>query len=394
MAAGRVQCRRPTCLGTSRRAPEGAYGDARLGAALAYYSVFSLGPLIVIAVAIAGLLFGHDAVRGCKLVLHERSAGRSSHLPPRLVMPVVGFLGPALDRRQHWLAAFRTGLGAEGFVDGQNVRIEYRSADGGAKGLPELAAALVRREVAVIATSGPPAALAARRATQTIPIVFVSGVDPVQMGLVSSFNRPDGNVTGFYFPVTELPAKRLALLHELLPMARRIAVLVNPADAATADPTMRDVAVAGHALSLDIEVFNASTSAEVGAAFAALSRWRPDALLIGSDPLFNTERAQLVALSARHALPASHFQRDYVEAGGLMSYGPDYADSYRQAGAYVGRILKGARTTDSAGPATDKARAIDQSQDRQGARPHGAADAAGPRRRGDRIAGPMSPVGT
>jgi ABC-type uncharacterized transport system substrate-binding protein len=260
--------------------------------------------------------------------------------------PIVGFLGPALDRRQHWLAAFRTGLGAEGFVDGQNVKIDYRSADSGGKGLPELAADLVRREVAVIAASGPPAALAAQRATPNIPIVFVSGADPVQMGLVSSFHRPERNVTGFYFRVTELPAKRLALLHELLPMARRIAVLVNPADAATAGPTMRDTRVAGHALSLDIEVFNASTSAEIGAAFAVLSRWRPDALFVGSDPLFNTERAELVALAARHGLPASYFQRDYVEAGGLMSYGPDYADSFRQAGAYVGRILKGARTTD------------------------------------------------
>jgi putative ABC transport system substrate-binding protein len=260
--------------------------------------------------------------------------------------PVVGFLGPALDRRQHWLAAFRMGLGAEGFVEGQNVRIDYRSADGGAEGLAELVADLVRREVAVIATSGPPAALAAKRATSNIPIVFVSGVDPVQMGLVSSFNRPDGNVTGFYFPVTELPAKRLALLHELLPTAGRIAVLVNPEDAGTADPTMRDVAIAGRALGLDIEVFNARSGVEIGAAFAALSKRKPEALLVGSDPLFNTERAQLAALAARHALPVSHFQRDYVEAGGLMSYGPDYADSYRQAGAYVGRILKGARTTD------------------------------------------------
>jgi ABC-type uncharacterized transport system substrate-binding protein len=261
------------------------------------------------------------------------------------VAPIVGFLGPGLDARQHWLAAFRRGLGAEGFVDGQNVRMEYRSADGGARGLPELAADLVRREVAVIAVAGPPAALAAKRATQTIPIVFVSGADPVQMGLVSSFHRPDGNVTGFYFPVTELPAKRLALLHELVPGAKRIAMLVNSASA-TAEPTVREVAVAGHALSLEIEVFNASTSVEIGAAFAALSRWRPNALLVGSDPLFNTERKQLVALAARAGLPASYFQRDYVEAGGLMSYGPDYGDSYRQAGAYVGRILKGARPAD------------------------------------------------
>jgi putative tryptophan/tyrosine transport system substrate-binding protein len=260
--------------------------------------------------------------------------------------PVVGFLGPALDARQHWLAAFRAGLGAEGFVDGHNVRLEYRSAEGGAKELQELAADLVRREVAVIAAWGPPAALAAKRATLTIPIVFVSGVDPVQMGLVSSFNRPDGNVTGFYLPVTELPAKRLALLRELLPMARRIAVLVNPADAATAEPTVRDVVVAGHALGLEIEVFNASTGAEIGAAFAALSRWRPDALLVGSDPLFISERVQLMALEARNAFPAAYFERDFVEAGGLMSYGPDYADSCRQAGAYVGRILKGAKPAD------------------------------------------------
>jgi putative ABC transport system substrate-binding protein len=262
------------------------------------------------------------------------------------VTPVVGFLGPALDRRQHWLAAFRTGLGAEGFTDRQNVSIEYRSADGGAEQLPELAADLVRRDVAVIAASGPQAALAAKRATPSIPIVFLSGADPVQIGLVSSFHRPDGNITGFYFPVTELPAKRLALLHELLPTARRIAVLVNPADAVTAEPTMRGMAVAGHTLGLEIEVFNASTGPEIGSAFAALSRWRPDALFVGSDPLFITERAQLLTLAARHALPASYFQRDFVEAGGLMSYGPDYADSYRQAGTYVGRILKGARTTD------------------------------------------------
>ena len=262
------------------------------------------------------------------------------------MMPLVGFLGPALDRRQHWLASFRTGLGAEGFTDGRNVRIEYRSADGGAEGLPALAADLVQQGAAVIVASGPPAALAAKRATPIIPIVFMSGADPVQLGLVSSFHRPDGNLTGFYFQVTELPAKRLALLHELLPMARRIAVLVNPAYAATAVPTMRDTRVAGHALSLDIEVFNASNGEEIGATFAALSKWRPDGLLIGSDPLFNTEQARLVALAAHHSLPASHFQRDYVESGGLMSYGPDYADTYRQVGAYVGRILKGARTTD------------------------------------------------
>jgi ABC-type uncharacterized transport system substrate-binding protein len=261
-------------------------------------------------------------------------------------MPVVGFLGPALITRQHWLTAFRRGLGTEGFIEGQNVTIEYRSADGGAAELPELAAELIRRQVAVIFALGPPAALAAKRSTQTIPIVFVSGGDPVQMGLLSSFHRPDGNVTGFYFLATELVAKRLALLHELLPRAERVAVLVNPTNAATAEPTARDVAVAGRALSLDIQVFNASTRGEIDSAFAAFSSWRPDALFVGPDPLFNTERAQLVALAARHALPASYFQRDYVEAGGLMSYGPDYADSFHQAGVYVGRLLKGARPAD------------------------------------------------
>src|SRR5262245_50454738 len=259
-------------------------------------------------------------------------------------IPVIGFLGPTLDTRQHWLAAFRKGLVAEAFIEGQNVTIEYRSADNGA--LPELAADLVRRQVAVIFASGPPAALAAKRATLTIPIVFVSGGDPLQMGLVSSFHRPGGNVTGFYFLASELVAKRLALLHELLPRAKRVAVLVNPTNAATAEPTVRDVAVAGRALSLDIRVFNASTSGEIDAAFAAFSGWRPEALFVGPDPIFNTEREQLVTLAARHTLPASYSQRDHVEANGLMSYGPDYADSFRQAGVYVGRLLKGARPAD------------------------------------------------
>jgi putative ABC transport system substrate-binding protein len=187
---------------------------------------------------------------------------------------VVGFLGPGLEARRHWLAALRAGLGSEGFVEGQNVRLEYRSADGGAEGLRELAADLARREAAVIAASGPSAALAAKRVTPSIPIVFLSGLDPVQIGLVSSFNRPDGNITGFYFPVDELPAKRLALLHELLPVAKRIAVLVNSAEAATAEPTVRGMLVAGQSLSLDVEVFRASTSTEIDAAFDALSRWR------------------------------------------------------------------------------------------------------------------------
>jgi putative tryptophan/tyrosine transport system substrate-binding protein len=261
-------------------------------------------------------------------------------------MPAVGFLGPVLATRQHGVFAFRGGLGTEGFIEGQNVTVEYRSADGGADGLLELASELVRRPVAVIFASGPPAALAAKRSTQTVPIVFVSGGDPVQMGLVSSFHRPDGNVTGFHFLGAELVAKRLALLHELLPRAKRVAVLVNPTTAATAEPTARDVAVAGRVLGLDVRLFNASTGGEIDAAFAAFSSWLPEALLVAPDPLFNTERARLVTLAARHSLPASYFQRDHVEAAGLMSYGPDFAHHYRLAGGYVGRLLKGARPTD------------------------------------------------
>jgi putative ABC transport system substrate-binding protein len=214
-------------------------------------------------------------------------------------VPVIGFLGPALDTRRHWIAAFRSGLGAEGFFEGQNTTIDYQSADRRVT-LPELAAELVRRQVAVIFASGPPAALAAKRSTQSMPIVFVSGGDPVQMGLVSSFHQPTGNVTGFYFLLTGLVAKRLALLHELLPRGKRVAVLVNPANVATAEPTKRDSAVASLELGLDMQVFNASTSGEIDAAFAAFSSWRPEALFVGPDPLFNTERAQLVALAASH----------------------------------------------------------------------------------------------
>jgi putative ABC transport system substrate-binding protein len=264
----------------------------------------------------------------------------------QLAIPVVGVLGPSLKTRERWLAAFRKGLREEGFIEGQNASIEYRSADGGMDQLPELAADLVRRQVAVIFASGPPAALAAKRVTQTTPVIFVSGGDPVQMGLVSSFHRPSGNVTGFYFLAVELVAKRMALLHEMLPAAKRIGVLVNPSNTATGEPTVRDATVVGRALDLDIRVFHASTGAEIAAAFAALANWRAEALLIGPDPLFNTERAQLVALAARHALPACYFQRDHVEAHGLMSYGPDFADFYVRAGAYAGRVLKGERTGD------------------------------------------------
>ena len=233
--------------------------------------------------------------------------------PPR---PVVGFLGPRFDTRQHWLAAFRRGSASQGFVEGQNVSIDFRSADR-EEHLPELAAELTRLPVATIFAAGPPAALAAKRSTQTIPVVFVSGGDPVQMGLVSSFHRPDGNVTGFYYLATQLVAKRLVPLKELLPRAKRVAVLVNPASAATAGQTSRAVAAAASALDVDVRLLNATTSGETDAAFRGVASWAPDALVVGPDPLFNTERANVVMLAARHALPASYFQRDHVEAGGL-----------------------------------------------------------------------------
>jgi putative ABC transport system substrate-binding protein len=261
--------------------------------------------------------------------------------------PVIGYLTvQAIAARPHYLAAFRKGLAAEGFVEGQNVTIEYRAADGRPERLPDLVADLVRRQVAVIATAGgPPAALAAKRATQTIPIVFTSGGDPVQLGLVPSFNRPGGNLTGLYFLLAELVQKRLALLHELLPAAKRVALLVNPTNPAEAEPTVRNASTAAGALGLDIRVFDVGTSGEIDSVFTAFADWRPDALFVGPDPIFSAP-TRLVPLAARHALPASYFSRDFVEAGGLMSYGPDVAEQQRQLAVYVGRILKGEKPGD------------------------------------------------
>lgn len=261
--------------------------------------------------------------------------------------PVIGYLSiPAINVRPNLVAAFRKGLGAAGFVAGNNVTIEYSTADGKVERLPELAADLVRRRVAVLVAVASPAALAAKRATQSIPIVFTSAADPVQVGLVQSLNRPGGNITGVYFLTTELVAKRLALMHEMAPWIARVAVLVNPTNAATAEPTMRDVAIVCRALGLGMQVFYASTRAEIDAAFAALVSWRPDALFVGPDAIFNFQRVQLVTLAAHHALPASYPLREFPEDGGLMSYGPDVADSFRQAGLYVGRILKGDKPSD------------------------------------------------
>jgi putative tryptophan/tyrosine transport system substrate-binding protein len=262
-------------------------------------------------------------------------------------MPVVGFLDSrSQDAVTDRLRAFRGGLKEAGFVEGDNVTIIYRWAEGHYDRLPELAGDLVRRQVAVIATGGGVApAAAAKAATATIPIVFAVPEDPVRIGLVASLARPGGNLTGVNFLTTELAAKRLELLHELVPAAARVAVLVNPANPNTV-PTLRDVETAARAMGLQIQVLNASTSREIDAAFAMLVRERPDALFVAPDGFFNSRRVQLANLVVRHAIPATFSQRDITEVGGLMSYGTNIADAYRQVGVYTGRILKGAKLDD------------------------------------------------
>ena len=261
-------------------------------------------------------------------------------------VPVVGWLNPQpLSTSRHLLNGFRTGLAEAGFVEGESVTFELRPGGTG-EPLPERADDLVRRGVAVIMAGSPPAALAAKRATQTIPIVFTSGADPVKIGLVSSFNRPGGNVTGFHIQYSQLVGKRLSLLHEMVPLAKRIAVLVNPAHPSDAEPTVQNATETARALGLDLQVFNAGTIDEIDAAFAALVLWRAGAVLVGPDPFFNQRRAQITTLAARHELPTSVVSRGFVKAGGLMSYGPDIQDLYRQAGGYVGRILNGEKPAD------------------------------------------------
>jgi putative ABC transport system substrate-binding protein len=263
-------------------------------------------------------------------------------------MPKIGFLNPTSpDGNADRLRAFCQGLKETGYVEGENVPIEYRWAENQIDRLPALAAELVRRQVAVIvATGGVVSALAAKAATTTIPIVFVAAEDPVSLGLVASLARPGGNATGINVFTGELTAKRLELLRELVPAATRIALLVNPADAATAETTVRDVEAAARAIGLQIQVVRASTSREIDAAFATLVRERPDALFIAPQPFFTSRRVQLTALAARHAIPATFSTRESAEAGGLMSYGSNIADAYCQVGVYTGRILKGAKPTD------------------------------------------------
>src|SRR5262245_49139634 len=259
-------------------------------------------------------------------------------------MPMVGFLNSGSPQtRAHLTAALRQGLGELGYVEGQNVAIEYRWAESQYDRLPPLATELVRRQVAVIVTGfGRDAPLAAKAATSTIPIVFAMGDDPVKAGLVASFSRPGGNATGINFFYSEVTAKRLGLLHELVPKAVRVTVLVNPANAPITEATLREVPEAARAIGLQIQVLNASTSREIEAAFATIAHDRVDALFVGPDGFFIARRVQFATLATHYRIPAAYATREVVEIGGLMSYGTDLLDMYRQVGVYTGRILKGA----------------------------------------------------
>jgi putative ABC transport system substrate-binding protein len=262
-------------------------------------------------------------------------------------MPVIGFLGAQTVRTSvPFLDAFRRGLAETGYIEGQNVAIEYRLTDGRLDKLPALAAELVRLQVSVIATSGSTAAVAAKAATRTIPIAFSVPEDPVKLGLVVSLARPGGNATGINFLSTEVTTKRMALLRELVPTAVHIAVLINPANPANTSVTLTEMEAVARALGLQIQFFKASTNGEIDTAYATLVRERSDALLVAGDGFFTSRRVQLAALAARHTLPAAYSSRDFAEAGGLMSYGTSITDAYRQIGAYAGRILKGANPAD------------------------------------------------
>jgi putative ABC transport system substrate-binding protein len=261
-------------------------------------------------------------------------------------LPVIGLLDSSAPvDRARYLTAFRQGLREPGYVEGQNVAIEYRWAQDRADRLPDLAADLVRRQVTMIAAHDTSSAIVAKAATTTIPIVFVSGGDPVKLGLVASLNRPGGNVTGVAFVTAELGAKLLGLLHELQPGAVRVGVLVEPNFALT-QPFVSDVQAAALSVGKQIEVLEAPTGRDIDTAFARLAQKPIDALLVGPGPLFNNRRVQLVTLAAYHRVPAIYFQREAAEAGGLMSYGTSLTDAYRQAGVYTGRILKGEKPGD------------------------------------------------
>jgi putative ABC transport system substrate-binding protein len=293
-------------------------------------------------------------MRRRKIIALLGAGAASSLLRPRAThaqqpaLPVVGLInGGSPDTAARSAAAFRQGLSETGSVEGQSVSVEYHWLVGRYDRMPAVVADLVRRQVAVIATPGSDlAALAAKAATATIPIVFGVSEDPVQQGLVTSLAHPGGNATGINWFAGEVVAKRLRLLHDLVPKAVRIAVLVNPANASLAGSTIKDVQQAASSMGLQIRILNASTIGEIEAAFAAFAHERPDALFVGPDAFFNSRRVQFATLTARDRIPAAYGTRDAVEAGGLMSYGTDLADMFRQVGVYTGKILKGAKPAD------------------------------------------------
>jgi putative tryptophan/tyrosine transport system substrate-binding protein len=261
-------------------------------------------------------------------------------------MPVIGYLSSGSPGpNAPIVAAFRQGLSETGYVEGKDVAIEYRWAEGSYDRLPAFAAELVGRKVEVIATGGMPSALAAKSATSRIPIVFLIGTDPVELSLVASLARPAGNLTGVTMISTELTPKRLELLSELVPRAGAIALLVNPNNA-SAEPTMRDVQEAAHAKGLQLHILRASTESEIDGIFTSLVQLHAGALVVGTDSLFISRREQLVALAARHAIPAIYELREFAAAGGLISYGPSRTAGYRLIGVYAGKILKGAQPAD------------------------------------------------
>jgi putative ABC transport system substrate-binding protein len=260
--------------------------------------------------------------------------------------PVIGFLGSeSHDPFASRLRAFREGLSETGYIEGRNVTIEFRWVEGQYDRLPEMASDLVRHQVSVIVANGPPAALAAKAATSTLPIVSSGGIDPVKLGLVAALNRPGGNVTGVSQFSTALEGKRLELLHELVPNAAVIAMLVNPTFPGT-DSITNDMQIAARALGLKLKVLTASSEHDFDTAIASIVQLRAGALVVGSDPFFISRRDQLVTLAAHHAVPAIYQFREFAAAGGLMSYGSNLADAYRQVGIYVGRIFKGAKPAD------------------------------------------------
>ncbi len=262
-------------------------------------------------------------------------------------IPVIGFVSSVSpDGFTERLRGFRQGLREGGYIEGENVATEYRWAENQNDRLPKLAAELARRRVAVIVAAGPPASFAAKAEASKIPIVFLVGDDPVRLGLVASLSQPGGNMTGINIFNLEVAAKRLELLRQLVPKAARVAVLINPADAAATHAQLGGIEAAARAMGLQTQIFNADSSAEIDVAYETIGRERPDAVFVATSPFFNGRRVQLAQLAAFHRLPATYALRDYAEAGGLMSYGSDIVDAYRQVGVYVGRILKGSRPAD------------------------------------------------